>query len=420
MFAHDLPVVGKLVERGEVQAGVPRRVLQRGNNRVQVRLAGRAGHGRNGEIDDVHVRVGGFEYGAGVHAAGVVRVEMDRDADFFLQGLDQLIRRIGPAQSRHVLDRENVRAHLFQFLRELDVILQRVLRASRIEDVAGVADRRFANRVRLLHRLHRDREIRRVVERVEHAEDVHALRGGVPDEAGHDVVGVIRVAHGVRAAKEHLETDVRNFRAQLAQTFPRVFVQEAHRRVEGRAAPHLQAEQLRRALRHGVRHGQHVVAADARGHQGLMRVAEGRVGDEQPFLFRGPFGKFFRAKFKQQLAGAFGRFELVVAHRGGGRRPHSGDFVTLGLRVAVDDDVAEEVQQPGRAVAARFEGEQLRRGVNQSGGCPAGLEDRVVDEVFQEREVRFHAANAELAQRAVHALAGGGKVAAGRRHFHQQ
>ena len=52
-------------------------------------------------------------------AARVVRVEMNRQADLLLQRLHELVRRVGPAQPRHVLDREEMRAHPLQLLREL-------------------------------------------------------------------------------------------------------------------------------------------------------------------------------------------------------------------------------------------------------------------------------------------------------------
>ena len=144
------------------------------------------------------------------------------------------------------------------------------------------------------------------------------------------------------------------FSRSCAQPQPRVFVQEAHRGVEGRAAPHFQAEQFRRAPRHRVGHGQHVIGAHARGEQRLMRVAEGGVGDQQPLLFQRPFREFFRAQFQQQLARARRRRLLVVVGRRRRRRQRRPRRVTFGLRIAVDDDVAEERQQLGGAVAARL------------------------------------------------------------------
>ena len=44
----------------------------------------------------------------------------------------------------------------------------------------------------------------------------------------------------------------------------------------------------------------------------------------------------------------------------------------------------------------------------------------MIDHVFQERNVGLHAAHAEFAQRAVHALAGVREVASPRRDLHQQ
>src|SRR5580704_13570708 len=44
----------------------------------------------------------------------------------------------------------------------------------------------------------------------------------------------------------------------------------------------------------------------------------------------------------------------------------------------------------------------------------------MVDDVFEERDVGLDAANAELAERAVHTLASFGKFCAPRRHFYQE
>ena len=62
-----------------------------------------------------------------------------------------------------------------------------------------------------------------------------------------DVVGIGGVADRVRRAQQHLETDVRDRLAQLLQPLPRIFEQEPHRDIEGRAAPHLQAVEVRAA-----------------------------------------------------------------------------------------------------------------------------------------------------------------------------
>ena len=176
-----------------------------------------------------------------------------------------------------------------------------------------------------------------------------------------------------------------------------ILVQETHGHVEGRAAPHFQAEQVVQPVRDEVRDGQHVVGADTRGQQRLVRVAEGGVGDQQALLPAGPFGEVLGAQPLQNLARAIRRRGGVVArHR---RRPDAARRkLTPDGRIAVDDDVAEIGQQLGGAVAARRELEQLGRLVQPARGHVPRLEYRMVDDVFEERDVGLHAADAELAQ----------------------
>ena len=70
---------------------------------------------------------GRLEHRRRLHAAGVVRVKMDRDADLLLERLHQLFGRVGLAQAGHVLDGQDVRRQFFQFLGQLDVVFQVVL-----------------------------------------------------------------------------------------------------------------------------------------------------------------------------------------------------------------------------------------------------------------------------------------------------
>ncbi len=104
ILPHLFPVIGELVQRGEVQARVARGVLQRGDDRVEVRLAGAAGHGGDGEVHHVHAGFARLQDARGGDAAGIVRVKVDRQANLFLQRLDELARGERPAQARHVLD----------------------------------------------------------------------------------------------------------------------------------------------------------------------------------------------------------------------------------------------------------------------------------------------------------------------------
>ena len=225
-------------------------------------------------------------------------------------------------------------------------------------------------------------------------------------EAGDDMIGVVGIADGVGPAKQHLETDVGNLGAKLAKAFPWVLVEETHRRVERGPAPHLQRKQVGGAAGERIRAGQHVMGADTGGHERLMGVAESRVGDEQALLGDRPLGEFLRAELKEQLARAIGRVQLEIAGGHDRRNERLGGTIALGVGIAVDDDVADEVEELGGAIVTGLEAEELGRSVDQRGRGLPRAEDRVGDDVLEEGNIGLHAADAEFAQHAAHALEG--------------
>ena len=125
------PVVGRLLERLDVQAGVARLEAQRLDQRVQIRLAGharRAGPSRHRRSIDAFL--GREQQRGDLAAGGVVRVEVDRHADFLLQRLHQRLGGVRLAQAGHVLDgRAGWRRVFSSSLASVDVILQVVLRS---------------------------------------------------------------------------------------------------------------------------------------------------------------------------------------------------------------------------------------------------------------------------------------------------
>ena len=151
---------------------------------------------------------------------------------------------------------------------------------------------------------------------------------------------------------------------------------------------------------------QHVVAAHARRQQGLVGIAQRRVGEQGLRLGQGPVGEALGAELAQQVPGAAGDGLAVVV---GGHRRRGEDRIgleALGRGVAVDDHVAQVGQELARAVAPRLEVEQRRRGVDEARGGLARAEGLVVDDVVEERDVGLDAADAELVQGPLHALEG--------------
>src|SRR6185503_3577600 len=70
----------------------------------------------------------------------------------------------------------------------------------------------------------------------------------------------------------------------------------------------------------------------------------------------------------------------------------------------VYDDVAEVRENLRRAIPGDAKAKELRRVVDERRGGQSGPEGRMLDEIQEEGDIRLHAANPELAERAVGAL----------------
>ena len=330
-------------------------------------------------------------------------VEVDRQNRLVAQRREKLLRRRRLQQPGHVLDADDVGAGLFQFAGEADIIFEIVFGAVGIEDVAGVADGGFAELARLDHRIHRDAHVLDPIEAVEDAEEIHAGVGGLADEVFDDIVGVIGVADGVGAAQQHLEKDVGRAFADVGEAFPRILGEKAHGDVEGGAAPAFERKQARQRARIGAGDGDEIVAPHAGGEQRLVRVAHGGIGDEHALLAAHPAGEAFRAFLIEDLLGAGRRRGIEPGRRDGqaflGRRDAAAR-----VGMAVDGDIGDIGQKLGRPVAAPDGGEEFRRLVDEAGRVAGVAEFRVTDDVFEKGQVGGDAADAEFAERAVHAV----------------
>ena len=156
--------------------------LQRLDERAEAGLRGVAGERVHRRIDRIDAAVDRRQHRRRRQARRVVRVEMDRQVGRLAQRLEQHARRRRLQQPGHVLDGDDMGAGLLQLLGQRDIVFEVVFGARRIEDVAGVADRRFAELVLGAHRVHRDAHVLDPVEAVEHAEQVDAAGRRLRDE----------------------------------------------------------------------------------------------------------------------------------------------------------------------------------------------------------------------------------------------
>ncbi len=214
-------------------------------------------------LHQAHQGDAGGGVGVHVHAHGFAAVLLDAAHD--------VIGRLRLEQRGHVLQADRVAAHLHQALRHVDEALHGVQRAD------GVADRALGVLAGTAHGGDGVLQVADVVQGVEHAEHVHAVLGGLVDEAVDHAVLVMAVAEQVLAAQQHLQARVGQQAAESAQALPGVLVEEADAGVEGGAAPALD-----RPVAGAVdvlARGDHVFEGHAGGEQALVRVAQGEFGD---------------------------------------------------------------------------------------------------------------------------------------------
>ena len=300
-LARGSPVVGDSIH---VLAGQPRvtiRESQHLNNVIEVWLAGSARKWSHRGVSDIQISFGRFQNRSCLNTSGVVRVEVNRNAHFFLQSLNQRVRGGRFAEAGHVFDGQNVGSHVLKFFGQANVVLEVVLSAVRVRDVAAVTDGRFANRAAFNDRVHRDLHIGRPVKRVEHAEHVDAAGGRFFHEFTDNVVRVVGIADRIGCSQQHLKQNIRNAFAHLFEPLPGALFKKPHRHIECRSTPHFDGEHAGTHPRVGVGDVQQIRRSHACGQQRLMSVTERGVRQHELFLIQQPLRKPFGTEFLELL-----------------------------------------------------------------------------------------------------------------------
>ena len=152
----------------------------------------------------------------------------------------------------------------------------------------------------------------------------------------------------------------------------------------------------------GPRNLQHVESPHPRGQKRLMRIAERRIGDQQTVVLDDPFAETPGAQFFELLPRARPRRLRFVKLRDRRRLSRDADGLGFQQRVAIHEDVGQKSQQPRGPILALGELEQLGRLVQKPRRAFPGDKRGVGDQVKQERNVRFDAADTKLLQAAFH------------------
>ena len=93
--AHLFPVVGERFEVIGVQPRIAGRMAQRFDQRIQIRLRRHPRHGGEGRVGDIEPLFGSLQDRRPLHAAHVVRMEVDWNADFAFERFNQFFGGVG-------------------------------------------------------------------------------------------------------------------------------------------------------------------------------------------------------------------------------------------------------------------------------------------------------------------------------------
>ena len=181
-FPNVCPVIGQLLEIHHIQTGITLLAFQGGNHCVQRGLTGQGAHGGNCQVHNVHAGFGSHQAGGNLVAGGVVGMQVNRNIQRILQARDQDLCRIGLQQAGHILDGHRVTAQILQLLRQIHIVLQRVLIAGQVRHIAGVADGTFHELVLLQCLVDSDFHAGQPVQGVENTEHVNAALCGQADD----------------------------------------------------------------------------------------------------------------------------------------------------------------------------------------------------------------------------------------------
>ena len=189
---------------------------------------------------------------------------------------NKVIHALRCADTGHILNADGRNTHRSHLIDELDIVCERMDRACRIGNCTG-------SHSAGLHRLFNGHlEIIHVIEGVENSDDINSVADRCPDKTPNNIIRVVLIAKNVLAAQKHLQLGVGHVFTNLAETLPRILIQEAQANVKRGTAPDFAGIKTR--FIHRVEDRLHLVIAEPRGNQALACVTQGSLG-KTDFLF---------------------------------------------------------------------------------------------------------------------------------------
>ena len=193
---------------------------------------------------------------------------MKLNGDFYilLDERNELICIVRLEQTCHILDAYGVCAH---FLKLLCVFRKAFVR---MNGACGIAYRRLNMTALFYCRVDGGFEVSGVVERVENSEYINAVCNGFLNEIFHDIVRIVAISEDILTAEKHLELCIFNLISYLAESFPRVLIEEAQAGIKCGAAPCF--KRIVADLVHLFENGEHLLRRHSCGDERLVSVTQ--------------------------------------------------------------------------------------------------------------------------------------------------
>ncbi len=159
--------------------------------------------------------------------------KLNRYAKISFQRRDEFKGSVWGDQPCHIFDADRISAKILEVTPHPDKCLDTV------DGADGVADRGLNMAANPFGNFHRITHVTDVIQRIENSKYIDPVPTGTNDEFFDNIVGIMLVTYNILSSEKHLKRSIGHCFFQDPKPLPRIFAEKSHRRVEGRATPHL-------------------------------------------------------------------------------------------------------------------------------------------------------------------------------------
>jgi hypothetical protein len=144
-----------------------------------------------------------------------------------------------------------------------------------------------------------------IIEGIEDTENIHSVLLGLVNKVINGVVRKGRVRNTVGTTEQHLERNVRNKLSHLAESVPRILVEESHSDIKGGTTPALKGVQVRESVAGLLGNAEQINGTDTSSQKRLMGISPSCVHEKSTLVLADSLGKSLGALLKDDVSPSF-------------------------------------------------------------------------------------------------------------------